>query len=45
MVVDDVEFVLLPGDTIRFDRSRPHRIYNPLATVAEFLLVVTPPSR
>ena len=45
VVVDDVEFVLLPGDTIRFDRSRPHRIYNPLATIAEFLLVVTPPSR
>ena len=45
VVVDDQEFVLAAGDTIRFDRSRPHRLHNPRATVAEFLLVVAPPSR
>lgn len=45
VVVDDQEFLLATGDTIRFDRSRPHRLYNPRATVAEFLLIVTPPSR
>ncbi len=44
VVVDDQEFVLTAGDTIRFDRSRPHRLYNPHATVAELLLVVAPPS-
>jgi transcriptional regulator with XRE-family HTH domain len=45
VVVDNEEFVLAAGDTIRFDRSRPHRLHNPRATVAEFLLVVAPPSR
>ena len=45
VVVDDQEFVLAVGDTIRFDRSRPHRLFNPRATAAEFVLVVTPPSR
>jgi transcriptional regulator with XRE-family HTH domain len=45
VVVDDREFVLAAGDTIRFDRSRPHRLHNPHATVAEVLLVVAPPSR
>jgi transcriptional regulator with XRE-family HTH domain len=45
VVVDEQEFVLEVGDTIRFDRSRPHRLFNPRATVAEFVLLVTPPSR
>ncbi|TMR98424.1 helix-turn-helix domain-containing protein [Nonomuraea basaltis] len=45
VVVDDQEFLLAGGDTIRFDRSRPHRLFNPRPTVAEFVLVVTPPSR
>ena len=45
VVVDDKEFVLAAGDTIRFDRSHPHRLHNPRATVAEFLLIVAPPSR
>jgi YD repeat-containing protein len=45
VVVDDQEFVLAAGDTIRFDRSRPHRLHNPRAMVAEFMLVVAPPSR
>ena len=44
VVVDDQEFVLEAGDTIRFDRSRPHRLHNPRATAAEFLLIVAPPS-
>jgi transcriptional regulator with XRE-family HTH domain len=45
VVVDEQEFVLAVGDTIRFDRSHPHRLFNPRPTVAEFVLVVTPPSR
>jgi transcriptional regulator with XRE-family HTH domain len=45
VVVENEEFVLAAGDTIRFDRSRPHRLHNPRATVAEFLLIVSPPSR
>jgi transcriptional regulator with XRE-family HTH domain len=45
VVVDEREFHLEVGDTIRFDRSRPHRLYNPRATVAELVVVVTPPSR
>ncbi|WP_327582987.1 XRE family transcriptional regulator [Nonomuraea sp. NBC_00507] len=45
VVVDDEEFLLAAGDTIRFDRSRPHRLHNPRATVAEFMLIVAPPSR
>ncbi|MFB4274514.1 helix-turn-helix domain-containing protein [Nonomuraea sp. MTCD27] len=45
VVVDDEEFLLAAGDTIRFDRSRPHRLHNPRATAAEFMLIVAPPSR